>query len=451
MKNIIFYFSDQQRFDTLGCYGQPLDITPNLDQLAKEGVKFEYAFTPQPVCGPARSILQSSKWATRTKCYRNAIALPKGEENLSRVLKDAGYFTGYIGKWHLATNTGKTDQDIGEHFDYAVRKIPREYLGGYDYFHGADVLEYTSKGRTGGYAFDIDGNRYEWKGEYRSDYFNNRALEFIEEQAKSDKPFFLFVSQIEPHHQNNEHRYEGPKGSSDKFKDIYQIPEDLKPFKGDYNESYPDYLGAIEALDKNVGAIVQKLKDLDIYEDTLLIYTSDHGSHFRTRNNEYKRSCHDSSVRIPMVMHGPGFTGGKVVEELVSLVDIPKTIMHAAGATIPEGLDGDPIQETITNPHDWKKDIFIQISEDSISRCIRTKRYKYSVKAKGFKPWNGAVTHMSSDTYHDDYLYDLENDPHELNNLIEDLSYYGIKLKLREQLIKRMVDAKEKAPIILDA
>ena len=94
--NIIFYFSDQQRWDTLGCYGQPLPVTPNLDRLAREGTRFTHAFTCQPVCGPARACLQSGVYATQTGCYRNAIALPQGIPTLASCFAKAGYETAYF-------------------------------------------------------------------------------------------------------------------------------------------------------------------------------------------------------------------------------------------------------------------------------------------------------------------------------------------------------------------
>ena len=95
--NIIFYFTDQQRWDTCGCFGQPLDITPNLDQLAREGVKFDNAFSPQPVCGPCRALFQTGKWPTETGCFRNNIMLPAGVKTLGSYIEEAGYETAYIG------------------------------------------------------------------------------------------------------------------------------------------------------------------------------------------------------------------------------------------------------------------------------------------------------------------------------------------------------------------
>ena len=102
--NIIFYFTDQQRWDTCGCYGQPLDITPNLDALAAEGVKFENAFTPQPICGPCRALFQTGKYPTETGCFRNNVMLPANVKTLGSYIEEAGYETAYIGKWHLASD-----------------------------------------------------------------------------------------------------------------------------------------------------------------------------------------------------------------------------------------------------------------------------------------------------------------------------------------------------------
>ena len=134
-KNIIFYFTDQQRSDTCGCFGQPLDITPNLDALASEGVKFDNAFTPQPVCGPCRSIFQTGKYATDTGCYKNGVPLPDNVKTLANYIEKAGYETAYIGKWHLAGNSDKNDFR-----DYTLKGIPPEERGGYSgFWRASDV------------------------------------------------------------------------------------------------------------------------------------------------------------------------------------------------------------------------------------------------------------------------------------------------------------------------
>ena len=222
-RNIVFYFSDQQRWDTLGCYGQKLPVTPHLDELAREGTRFENAFTCQPVCGPARACLQSGMYATQTGCYRNDIELPLDIHPLATHFRQAGYETAYVGKWHLASNENKG-------LCYATKAVPEERRGGYlDYWMAADVLEFTSHGYNG-YVYDGQGQKHEFVG-YRADCINNYAIDFLHQRTRED-PFFLFISQIEPHHQNDHHRFEGPDGSKRRFAG-YEVPGDLVGTQGE--------------------------------------------------------------------------------------------------------------------------------------------------------------------------------------------------------------------------
>lgn len=430
-KNIIFYFSDQQRWDTVN-----EELTPNLCSLAREGVKFENNFTCQPVCGPARACLQTGVYATQCGCYYNGISLPDDITPLAHYFNEAGYETAYIGKWHLAS-----DRIFGTHCE--SKPIPKNKQGEYQYWRAADVLEFTSHGYDG-YVFDDDGNQLDFKG-YRADCINDYALEFLDNR-NNDKPFFMFISQLEPHHQNDHHCYEGFRETVDKYKD-YPIPDDLSFLKGDYKEMYPDYLSAINRLDYNVGRLVDKLKELGIYDDTIIIYTSDHGSHFKTRNPEYKRSCHESATHTPLIIKGGGFEGGKREERLSSLIDIPPTLLSMAGIPIPESYMGIDLTEQIDEPESKRDCVFIQISEASNSRAIRTDRFKYSVR--DYAP-TGYV-HHSSKVYWEDYLYDLKKDPNEKHNLVKDSRYRHIRQELKYLLLKQMELAGEEAPVIFPA
>lgn len=432
--NIIFFFVDQQRWDTVGVYGQKLNITPNLDKLAALGVKFENAFTCQPVCGPARACIQTGKYATEMGCYRNGIALPLEEKTIAHYLKEVGYDVAYVGKWHLASTTGE--------FDYKTVAIPLERRGGYDgYYRTADVLEGTSHGYDG-YVFDENMNKVEFKG-YRADCITDYALDYIK-NYNDEKPFFLFLSHIEPHHQNDHKRYEGPIGSKEKFKN-YEIPGDLIDTEGDWRENFPDYLGAINQLDYNVGRVMDTLKEKGIEEDTIIIYTSDHGSHFRTRNNEYKRSCHDSCIKVPMIAYGPTFKGGKVINDLVSLIDITPTLLACADIEKPQYMKGNPLQQLVNGDTiNWPKEVFLQISESQVGRAIRTNKWKYSVRAFD----KSGRDDSCSVVYTEDFLYDLENDPHERNNLIADENYKEVRSNLSKILKIKMQEAGEKVPQI---
>lgn len=430
-KNIIFYFSDQQRWDTVN-----EELTPNLCELASEGVNFENNFTCQPVCGPARACLQTGLYATQCGCYCNAISLPNDIIPLAHYFNESGYETAYIGKWHLAS-----DRILGT--NYEKKAVPKEKQGEYQYWRAADVLEFTSHGYDG-YIFDGDGNQLNFKG-YRADCINDYALEFLDNR-NDDKPFFMFISQLEPHHQNDHHCYEGFKETVGNYKD-YPIPDDLSFLKGDYREMYPDYLSAINRLDYNVGRLVSKLKELGIYDDTIIIYTSDHGSHFKTRNAEYKRSCHESSTHTPLIIKGGGFEGGKTEKRLSSLIDIPPTLLSLAGIPIPESYMGVDLTAQIDNPENKRDCVFIQISEASNSRAIRTDRFKYSVRDCA----PSGYIHHSSKVYWEDYLYDLKKDPNETHNLVKDSRYRHVRQELKYLLLKQMELAGEEAPVIFPA
>lgn len=433
--NIVFYFSDQQRWDTCGCYGQKLPVTPNLDRLAAEGTLFENAFTCQPVCGPARACLQTGKYATQVGCFRNAIALPQDIPTLAGYFRQAGYETAYVGKWHLASDRDKN------HYETAA--VPPERRGGWlDYWMAADVLEFTSHGYNG-YVFDRDGRKAEFTG-YRADCINNYAIDYLH-QYTGEKPFFLFISQIEPHHQNDHKVFEGPDGSKRKFRD-FEVPGDLAGTGGDWRENYPDYLGQCHSLDENVGRLIETLKDKGLWENTILIYTSDHGSHFCTRNSEYKRSCHDGCIHIPMIAHGPGFNGVGSIPELVSLIDIPTTLLDCAGIPKPADFQGNSLKKLAAGEaENWPDDVFLQISESQIGRAVRTARWKYSVRAAA-SSWEDS---SDAETYYEDFLYDLEADPRERNNLAADPAFAAVRAEMAVRLKARMKEAGEAEPVIL--
>jgi len=439
--NIIFMFSDQQRWDTVGCYGQELPVTPNLDNMAAEGVRMENAFTCQPVCGPARSALQTGKYPTETGCYNNGRHLPPYLDTLAKRMIANDYRTGYIGKWHLATGPNDLVPDACP--DYETSAVPPYLRGGYEDWLASDVLEFTSHGYDG-HMFDVNGDKREFpEGSYRVDAQTDWVLEYLDERP-DDEPFFLFLSYIEPHHQNDRHCYEGPHGSPERWGN-YKVPGDLVGHDGDWQENFADYLGCCNALDNALGKIRSKLDEKGIKDDTLLIYASDHGSHFKTRNSEYKRDCHDSCLRIPMVAYGPGFTGGKVYDGLTSLMDIPRTLLTAAGDDIPSDWQGISLQDQLdgTETHDV---VFAQISESETGRCIRDKRWKYNVRA------NLELNESAPSTapvYYEEFLYDLESDPHEQNNLVASEQHVDIRAKLAERLKRAIAQSNEPVPQIL--
>lgn len=417
--NVIVFFTDQQRWDTAGVHGNPLRLTPNFDRMAKEGTWIKKSFTCQPVCGPARSCLQTGLYATTSGCHVNGIPLPEGSRTLAHEFREAGYRTGYIGKWHLAGEEPVTE--------------PKR--GGYEYWLGSELLEFTSD------AYDtvlFNGNNEKVKlPGYRVDAMTDASIRFIDEHQ--DHPFFLFVSYLEPHHQNHRDDYPAPDVYSESYIDRW-TPPDLATLGGTSAQHLPGYYGMVKRLDDALGRMLDALKSLGLSENTIIMYTSDHGNHFKTRNNEYKRSPHDSAIRVPTAFAGPGFDGGGTMRELVSLIDLPPTLLDAAGLPVPERMQGKSLMPLVRKQSAaWSEEVFIQISESQVGRAIRTDRWKYAVHA----PHKDAKKDPGSDHYQELYLYDLKADPYELNNLVGMESYRAIADELLETLLRRMNEAGE--------
>ncbi|MFW5745628.1 MAG: sulfatase-like hydrolase/transferase, partial [Spirochaetota bacterium] len=302
--NVIVFFTDQQRADTTGLHGNPMGLTPNFDRMAQAGTHFVNTFTCQPVCGPARATLQTGRFASTTGVWRNGIRLPADQPRVSTLFSEAGYATGYIGKWHLSEDD----------------PVPREEQIGYDYWMGSNVLEFQSDAYDLN-LFDADGTKHHFPG-YRVDAQTDLAIRYIDEHA--DDPFFLYLSYLEPHHQNHVDSYPAPTGYERAYGDPW-TPGDLRALGGSSARHLPGYYGMVRRLDEALGRVEDALRSLDLLDDTIILYISDHGNHFKTRNGEYKRSCHDASLHVPCFASGPGFRGGGRVEELVSLVDIAPT------------------------------------------------------------------------------------------------------------------------------
>jgi arylsulfatase A-like enzyme len=356
--------------------------------------------------------------------YRNGIALPGDQKTLAHYFGAAGYRTGYIGKWHLA------DRD----------PIPRDQQGGYESWLGANLLEFTSDAYDT-VVYDGDGERVKLPG-YRVDALTDAAIRYVDDHQA--EPFFLFISYLEPHHQNHVDDYVAPDGYRERYAGRW-TPPDLAALGGSAQQHLGGYYGMVKRLDEALGRLQDALKSLGLADDTIVMYTSDHGSHFKTRNAEYKRSCHEAAVRIPTAFQGPGFEGGGQVRQLVSLVDLPPTLLDAAGLPVPPEMDGRSILPLLRDrAADWPEEAFIQISESQVGRAIRTARWKYSVYAPDLHGWQVG----GSDRYVEEYLYDLQADPYELTNLIGVEAFRAVADDLAKRLIRRMVDAGEAAPVI---
>jgi arylsulfatase A-like enzyme len=164
----------------------------------------------------------------------------------------------------------------------------------------------------------------------------------------------------------------------------------------------------VKRLDEALGRLRDALRSLSLLDNTIVLFTSDHGNHFKTRNAEYKRSCHDACIRVPGALGGPGFEGGGRLQSFVSLVDLPPTLLDAARLAVPPEMQGRSLLPLLRGETEgWPGEVFLQISESQVGRAIRTRRWKYSVVAPGMRGSEVA----GADRYVEECLYDLHADP----------------------------------------
>ncbi len=429
--NVIVFFTDQQRWDTCGAHGNPLGLTPNYDRVAAGGTHARQAFTCQPLCVPARACFQTGRYATTTGCFRNGLPLPATEKTLAHHFRAGGYTTGYIGKWHLASGPRGP--------------VAKDARGGYEYWLGANALEMVSDAHDCR-VWDGDEREVKLPG-YRVDALTDAAIRYVGERAREPQPFFLFLSFLEPHHQNHRDDYPAPDGYAEKYAGRW-TPPDLIALGGTAPQHLGGYYGMVKRLDEAFGRMLDALQSLGLRENTIVVFTSDHGCHFKTRNDEYKRSCHEASIRLPLALTGPGFDGGGELRELVSLIDLPPTLLDAAGLPVPPEMQGRSLLPLLRGgAPDWPKEVLVQVSETELGRAIRTARWKYGVVARGAKPLESA----SAEEFEEAYLYDLRADPWELTNLAGFESHRALSDRLAARLIARMTSVGERPPRIVPA
>jgi arylsulfatase A-like enzyme len=352
---------------------------------------------------------------------------------VAKVLTAAGYTANYIGKWHLSL--GGTNNSGA---------VPPEYRGGFrDFWEASNALEFTSHGFEGE-MFDGDGNPIRFSGMYRTDFLTSRAVRFLK-QKRTREPFFLTVSYLETHHQNDEDAYIPPAKYAKAFRNPF-VPQDLRPLPGSWPSQLGDYYGCVKGIDDAVGTLLATLKEEHLDKDTIVVFLSDHGCHFKTRNNEYKRSPHESSIHIPLIARGPGFNRSIEVQELVSQVDLAPTLLEAAGIAIPSGMQGKSFLSLADRrAQDWRDEVYIGMREFVTGRILRTPQWTYAASAPKRQNWKSSER---SDEYVEYMLYDLYSDPFQHTNLAGRAEYREITAKLRERLLSRILQAGDPRPTI---
>jgi arylsulfatase A-like enzyme len=435
--NVLMFCSDQFRADFLGINGQnPSVKTPNLDALARHGTNFRTCLTNQPLCSPSRASFMTGTYATKTGVFRLGLEPDHTIPSIATTLKGAGYSTSFIGKWHVSGTSPR------------VAIEPRGWIApgssrwGFDYWEGANVLELESHPIEGNY-WDNAGTNIGFKNQYRVDFVTDRAVQVIESQSR-DKPWLIFVSQLEPHQQNDVDDMVPPERYAGKYDNAF-VPQDLRDLPGNWNSRLKGYYGCVQAIDDSMGRIVAALKDTGQLENTIIIFFSDHGCTFRTRLGEYKRSPHEASVRVPLVFSGPAFNHAASLDEVVSLLDLTPTLLDACGVAAPVIVQGKSLKELPTNPQarlDLDQTVYVQISASMVGRAIRTPEWTFCSYDPDLRPDHDPM----GESYLDFCMYQVGADPYQKTNLVGRPEYEQQAKLLRAELLRRILANGEPRP-----
>ena len=460
--NVLMICADQFRADFIGAsHENPSVHTPNLDRLAARGTNFRQCITNQPLCSPSRASFLTSRYATETGVWKLGPELDHSLPTIATEFRRNGYSANFMGKWHVS----QTDFPGGRKQLGWIPPGPSR--GGFDdLWEGANVPEIVSHPYAGNYWLS-DGTNLGYHDEYRVDFIARRAVSFIEQQH--DKPWLLFVSQLEPHQQNDIDAFVPPRRYADEFSwlvyrsqlaaeqqqsldadfrpqqaayaDPY-IPEDLRNLPGNWRSRIPGYYGCVQAIDDCVGSLVAALEKTQQLDNTLIVFFSDHGCTFRTRLGEYKRSPHDSSLRVPFLIAGPGFDHAAVVDEVVSLLDLTPTLLDGAGLEAAAGMRGRPLKPLASSAQareEWDSTAYFQVSQAICGRGIRNRDWCYCA----FDPSSPHGNSEYGAAYQDFILYSIAGDPAEQVNLVGRPEFKEIADQLRSETEKRIAAAGE--------
>ncbi len=416
--NILFVFGDQWRAQATSYAGDANAHTPHLDQLARESVNFTRAVSGCPVCCPYRASLLTGQQPLTHGVFMNDVSLDPKAVSIADVLGGVGYDTAYIGKWHL-------DGHGRSNF------IPRERRQGFEYWK---VLECTHNYNNSPYYAD-ENAKLTWEG-YDAIAQTRDAQRYIRDHDSS-KPFVLFLSWGPPHapYQTAPEKYR-KRYSPEKVQLRGNVPEEVE---GKARKELAGYYAHIAALDDCMGDLCATLKECGLADDTILVFTSDHGDMLGSQGRWKKQWPFDESIRVPFLLRYPRALGdaGREVDTPLETVDIMPTLLGLSGVAVPdtvEGQDYSGFLEGGSDPGDGAALImcpqpFGQVAHrhgGKAYRGVRTKRYTYARALDG--PW---------------LLFDNDKDPHQRTNLCGDPSYADVQRELEAALTRKLKETKD--------
>jgi arylsulfatase A-like enzyme/lysophospholipase L1-like esterase len=410
--NLLFLFSDQQSSDMLGCYGNEQIETPHLDRFASQSIRFRHSISNSPVCTPYRGILMSGQHGLYTGAISNDYQMvPGGGKYFGEVLRDAGYRTGYIGKWHLYGGDRK-------------RPIPPgPYRYGFDqaFLSNNCTLEFRA-GKA--WYWDQQGNKAiydDWEP-----YAQARQASAFLDQVR--EPFALFVSWHPPHSWPNVGSYGAPDDLLARY-DPAKLR--LRPGCEDSPEArkrYQGHMAMCSSVDIAFGRILDRLASRGLDANTIVVYASDHGDMLFSRGSRMEKGHPTAdSCRVPLLVRWPEHLKPGTSDLLVSTLDLMPTLLGMMGIPAPRTCQGRDLSQPIRDRRDDAVEsvpLFLQVADRANWRGVYTRRYTYSFE----RPDSPSV---APDRFN--RLYDRERDPHELNNLFDSPQHRGLRDELHRK------------------
>ncbi len=432
-RNVVFILSDDHRWDAMSFLGHQFAKTPHMDEMARQGVHLKNAFVTTSLCSPSRASILTGLYTFRHRVIDNNRLVPEGTIFFPQYLQKAGYATAFVGKWHMG---GATDE-------------PRPGFDHWVSFRGQG--NYLPPGPR--YTLNVDGQRVKQKG-YITDELTDYAIQWMAQQRPADKPFFLYLSHKACHanftpaerHKGilKDRPFQRPSTEAhDSINDRWR-PRWVRdqrnswhgvdfPYHSELNieQYYKDYCETLCGVDDSIGRIMDQLKKMNIFDDTLVIYMGDNGFMFGEHGLIDKRVAYEASIRVPMLMQCPNlFRGGTVVEQMVANIDVAPTVLNAMGLRKPQHMDGQSFIELAQGkPVSWRDNfLYVYYWEKNFPQSptvfsLRSNKFKYITY---YGLWDA------------DELYDIQNDPEESKNLLYEPQYAKTAKEMENRLYTMM-------------
>jgi len=429
--NIIFVFADQLRYTSMGCSGNKIVKTPNFDRMAQQGLVFDNAFANHPLCSPYRANLLTGKYGFKNGVPDNEYHLWDGQTTFAHAFKKAGYSTAYVGKWHLGRGPYPEEKRHGFDYMYSFNCLNRHY--------GASYYENENG------PFTID--------KFAPEHETDQTIKFIENHLKTNKdaPFALIMS-WEPPHWPYDHYPEEYKTYDPAKVDLSpNVPKQMADFA---RKEIADYYGNVSAIDAQMGRLMQALDRLDLAEDTILCFSSDHGDHLSSHGfvkpmdrwihpsmRASKSTPYDESCHIPFIMRYPrGVRAGRRTRAMFGCVDVMPTLLGMCAVEIPAGVQGCNLAHVALEKEGPPPPDSVYLMNMGPGWPTRT---KWVGCWRGVRTDRWVYARWHDQDYVETKLFDLKNDPYEMTNLAGKKRHAKTERQMETRLKKWMANTND--------